>query len=405
MATYIIEALKPDGTVVKKIIELENENEISNLLTSEGLILLNYKKTSSILNVFKSFRKKKVKPVYTIEFLENFHLVIKSGVPLSTGIRDLAEDVENKTLKQILTDIYNRINTGESLYKAFSNYKSIFSDVILTLIKIGEETGNLEKVLKDAANYLKRIEDLKAKTKQALIYPAFTFFAVFGAMTFWMVYVLPKMIEAFQNFNIELPITTKILIAMSNFTKSYILHIVFLLISAFIILKILRKTNKKVKFYTDKIILRLPILGLVITYFNYAFISEYLRLMISSGVSISRALEILGESLGNEVFKNAVIKSRENLISGEGISESFKKQGLFSSMIIRMLNIGENTGRLEEQLEYISNFYYDKVDYISQNIAKMIEPLLISILGIFMLIIILGLIGPIYDLISTVNKT
>lgn len=405
MATYIIEALKPDGTVIKKVVELENEEGISTLLSSEGLILLNYKKASSLLNIFKFFRRKKVKSVYIIEFLENLHLVIKSGVPLSTGLRELAEDVENKTLKQVLTDIYNRINSGESLAKAFSNHKSIFSDVIITLIKVGEETGNLEKVLKDAANYLKRIEDLKSKTKQALIYPAFTFFAVFGAMIFWMVYVLPKMIEAFQNFNMELPITTKILIVMSNFTKKYILHIIFLSILAFITLKILRKTNKKVKFYTDKIMLRLPILGIVLTYFNYAFISEYLRLMISSGVSISRALEILGESLSNEIFKNAVINSRENLISGEGISEAFKKQGLFSSMIIRMLNIGENTGRLEEQLEYISNFYYDKVDYISQNIAKMIEPLLISILGIFMLIIILGLIGPIYNLISAVNKT
>ncbi len=405
MATYIIKALKTDGTIIKKVVDLEREEEISSLLASEGLILLNYKKASPLLNIFKIFRRKKVKPVFIIEFLENLHLIIKSGVPLSTGIRDLAEDIENKTLKQILIDIYNRINSGESLSKSFSNHRNIFSNVIITLIKVGEETGNLEKVIKDSANYLKKIEDLKAKTKQALIYPAFTFFAIFGAMIFWMVYVLPKMIEAFQNFNIELPITTKILIVMSNFTKSFILYFIFLLVFSFILLKIIRKTNRKVKYITDKILLRLPILGIVITYFNYAFISEYLRLMISSGVSISRALEILGESLSNEVFKDAIIKSKENLASGEGISESFKKQKLFSSMIIRMLEIGEKTGRLEEQLEYISNYYYDKVDYISQNIAKIIEPLLISILGIFMLIIILGLIGPIYSLISTVNKT
>ncbi|MFN3788268.1 MAG: type II secretion system F family protein, partial [Sulfurihydrogenibium azorense] len=253
-------------------------------------------------------------------------------------------------------------------------------------------------------NYLGRIEDIKSKTKQALIYPGFTFFAISGTMIFWMVYVLPKMIEAFQNFNIELPITTRILIAMSDFTRKYIVLIIIVLIILFGILKFLRKTNKKVKLYTDRVLLKLPIIGVVLTYFNYAFISEYLKLMIKAGVTISRALEILGNSLNNEVFRLAVDKAKESINNGNLISASFREQQLFSPMIIRMLNIGENTGSLEEQLEYIAGYYYNKVDYISQNMAKLIEPLLLTFVGVFMLILILGLMGPIYNLISTVGK-
>jgi len=263
----------------------------------------------------------------------------------------------------------------------------------------------LEKVLKDAAVYLKRIEDIKAKTKQALIYPSFTFIAVLGSMIFWMVYVLPKMLEAFQNFNIELPITTRILIWMSEFTRKYIVFIIIFTILFFIALKILRKNNREIKFHTDRILLRLPVIGIILTYFNYAFISEYMMLMVKAGVNLSRILEILGNSLGNEVFKRGVINARDLIIGGESLSEAFRKQNLYSPMIIRMLDVGENTGQLEEQLSYISNYYYEKVDYISQNIAKMIEPLLISFVGIFMLIIILGLMGPIYNLISVVGKS
>jgi type II secretory pathway component PulF len=281
----------------------------------------------------------------------------------------------------------------------------VFGDVILTLVKVGEETGGLEKVLKDAAVYLKRIEDIKAKTKQALIYPSFTFVAVVGSMIFWMVYVLPKMLEAFQNFNIDLPITTKILIWMSGFTRKYIVFIIIFTILFFIALKILRKTNKEIKFYTDKILLKLPVIGIILTYFNYAFISEYMMLMVKAGINLSRILEILGNSLGNEVFRRGVINAKDLIIGGESLSEAFRNQNLYSPMIIRMLNVGENTGQLEEQLSYISNYYYEKVDYISQNIAKMIEPLLISFVGIFMLIIILGLMGPIYNLISAVGKS
>ncbi len=407
MVKYLVSAVDSEGKNVKMILEVENENEILNILNSKNLYVLDFRplpKIFAILYSINPIRFKKVKAHEIIELFENLHLIIKSGVPLTSGLKDLEESIENKKLKAVLRDIGDAINNGVSISDAFKRHENIFGPVITTLIKIGEETGGLDKVLKDAANYLSRIEDIKSKTKQALIYPSFTFVAVSGTMIFWMVYVLPKMIEAFKNFNIDLPITTRILIAMSEFTRKYIILIIIFIIVLFGVLKFLRKTNPKVKFQTDKILLKLPIIGVVLTYFNYAFISEYLKLMIKAGVSISRALEILGKSLNNEVFRIAVNKARESINSGSLISDSFKEQQLFSPMIVRMLNIGENTGSLEEQLNYISEYYYNKVDYISQNMAKLIEPLLLTFVGIFMLILILGLMGPIYNLISTVGK-
>jgi len=408
MPYYNIEAVDREGNVIKKVIEVESEIDIKDFLQRDGLFLVDYKPVSDFIVKLKKinpFKRKKIKAVEIVELFENLHLMIKAGVPVSVAINDLSKEMQNKHLKFILEDIYKIITSGGSLYEGFSKHKNVFGDVILTLVKVGEETGGLEKVLKDAATYLKRIEDIKAKTKQALIYPSFTFVAVLGSMIFWMVYVLPKMLEAFQNFNIDLPITTRILIWMSGFTRKYIVFIIIFIVLFFVTLKILRKTNREIKFYTDKILLKLPVIGIILTYFNYAFISEYMMLMVKAGVNLSRILEILGNSLGNEVFKRGVINARDLIIGGESLSEAFKKQNLYSPMIIRMLSVGENTGQLEEQLSYISNYYYEKVDYISQNIAKMIEPLLISFVGIFMLIIILGLMGPIYNLISVVGKS
>jgi type II secretory pathway component PulF len=407
MPYYSIEAIDKEGNLIKKVIEAENEIDIKYLLQRDGLFLVDYKPASNFVVKLKKinpFKRKKIKAVEIIELFENLHLMIKAGVSVSVAIKDLSKEMQNKHLKFILEDIYRTITSGGSLYEGFSKYRDAFGDVILTLVKVGEETGGLEKVLKDAATYLKRIEDIKAKTKQALIYPSFTFFAVLGSMIFWMVYVLPKMLETFQNFGIDLPITTRILIWMSEFTRHYIVFIIIFTILFFVTLKILRENNREIKFYTDRIFLKLPVIGIVLTYFNYAFISEYMMLMVKAGINLSRILEILGDSLGNEVFKRGIINAKDLIIGGESLSEAFRKQNLYSPMIIRMLSVGENTGQLEEQLSYISNYYYEKVDYISQNIAKMIEPLLISFVGVFMLMIILGLIGPIYDLISFVGK-
>jgi len=177
MPYYSIEAVDREGNVIKKVIEVESEIDIKDLLQRDWLFLVDYKPASDFIVKLKKlnpFKRKKIKAVEIVELFENLHLMIKAGVPVSVAINDLSKEMQNKHLKFILEDIYKIITSGGSLYEGFSKYKNVFGDVILTLVKVGEETGGLEKVLKDAAVYLKRIEDIKAKTKQALIYPSFT---------------------------------------------------------------------------------------------------------------------------------------------------------------------------------------------------------------------------------------
>ncbi len=403
MAVFFVEAIDTEGNKLRKVFKVEKETEIFTFLEFAGLVPIKIKKLPDFLK-FLSLQTKSVKKQDIIEVLENLHLIVKSGLPLNTGIMDLAKDAENSALKDMLLDIAFKIQVGYTLSKAVEKYRNHFSDVVISLFKIGEETGNLDKALQDAAEHLKKIEDLKAKTKQAMIYPAFAFTAIVGAMVFWLVYVLPKMIKVFEQFQMELPMMTVFIIKLSEFTQKYILMIFAFIVVSLVLLKIFRSKSKNFKYHTDKLLLKIPVFGMIIKNFNFAFFAEYIKLMISAGLPLYQALEIMEDAINNEVFKRAIHDSRENVGLGKSFSESLREHNLFPSLIIRMINVGEQTGQLESQLKYIAEYYYNKVDYISQNIAKMIEPILIGILGLFLLILVLGLIGPIYQLVSNLSK-
>ena len=235
--------------------------------------------------------KTKVSAAEIIEMMDNFQLVIKAGLPLRQGIIDLAEDSDNKKFKNMLFQIADDINKGKSLSTAFESYKDVVGTMILNLIKIGEETGQLELTLKRAASFLRRITTLKKKAKSALIYPSFAFFAVMGAMLVWMIYVLPQMTELFEDMDVELPPLTIFMMNLSDFLTNYIGYMVVAIIVFIAAFKFAHKKYQKVRWYTDKYMLKMPVIKNVILHFNTAFISEYLRLAIVSGIPIFGALD------------------------------------------------------------------------------------------------------------------
>lgn len=408
MPYFYVSSIDSEGKKVSKFIFSDSEVDLLRDLKLAGLSPISIIKIPEIFSniiKFSPIKFKKVKLPELAELFDNLHVISKSGIPIITGINDIAESSENKYIRYILKDITAMINSGASISEAFRKHTNIFGPIAITLINIGEETGNLDRIFKDISSYYKRIHDIKSKTKQALIYPAFSFFGIFGAMLFWMIYVLPKIVEAFKNFDMELPLITRFLIWSSEFLRQYFLVIVFIIIFILFLIKLYRGKNRKFKFITDRIMLRMPVIGVILLYFYYAFISEYMRVLIKSGVNIVRSIEIIKSSLYNEVFKEGLTKSLDMIIDGSPMARAFKEQGIFSPMIIRMIDIGENAGSLEEQFEFISSYYYERLDYITQNIAKMIEPIVMIFVGIFMLIIILGLMGPIYDLISKIGKS
>ncbi|MDQ1340048.1 MAG: type pilus assembly protein PilC [Campylobacterota bacterium] len=357
---------------------------------------------SMISSVIPSF-KNKISPAEVIEMMENLQLVIRAGLPLRQGIIDLAEDSDNKKFKNMLFQIADDVNRGKSLSSAFESYKDVVGTMILNLIKIGEETGQLELTLKRGASFLRRITTLKKKAKSALIYPSFAFFAVMGAMLVWMIYVLPQMTELFKEMNVELPALTIAMMNISDFLANYIGYLIGGLIIFIALFKFAHKKYKKIRWLTDKLMLRVPVIKQVILSFNTAFISEYLRLALVSGIPIFSALDTLNKNIKNEIFQKALQDATLDISRGKQLSIAFSNTKIFPSFTIRMMSVGESAGTLESQLDIVSSYYYEKVDNFAENIGKIIEPVVLIIVGGFMAMVMIGLMGPMYDLISNVQ--
>jgi len=400
MRLYSITLVNEEGKKYKKIIELDDKEDVTSYLDAFGANIISVKQIPSFYRFFRF--KKKIKMQDVIEVIDNLYLIVKSGLPVNTALMDLSDDADNPQLRDILSDVSYRLQSGMSFSNALRKHESTFTEITVNLVRIGEETGQLDNTLKDAADHLKKITDLKSKTKSALIYPAFAFFFMIITMVFWLVVVMPKMINAFKSFQIDLPPMTLFIMALSDFMQNYIFHIVIGTAAAVFLNSFLRKTNDRYRYATDKIITRLPIFGQIVRNFNFAFIAEYVRLMIAAGLPLYMALHIMEDSLKNRVYKKSIANTREQISLGKSFSKALAEQKMYPNIILRMVNIGEQTGNLDSQLDNVAKYYYYKVDNLATNISKMIEPIVIGFIGVFMLIIMLGLMGPIFSLMTNI---
>ncbi len=400
---FFVRSLNHQGQSAYDIVEAKSYDYLLQQLQQQQVIPLGITEIPKLLSPFTLSGRGKISQEEVIELMENMHLVLKSGLPLYQGLIDLAEDSNNKHFKNMLFRIADDIRMGKSLSKAFEPYSDVVSIVILNFIRIGEETGQLQATLQRSATFLNNIVTLKKKAKSALIYPLFAFFAVMGAMLVWLIYVLPQMVELFKEMDVDLPSLTLFIMGISNFLSMYIAYLLAGLVIFIVFFKIIHKKSKKVRWYTDHFILKIPIIKHVVSGFNIAFISEYLRLALVSGVPLLGALETLKNNINNEVFKEALIHASAEVKRGKQLSSSLAKDRLFTPFMLRMMSVGESSGTLESQFGHISDYYYKKVDYYAENIGKFIEPVVLIIVGGFMALIMVGLMGPMYDLIGAIN--
>jgi len=403
MQHFFVRFIDHQGQNQYTVIETEDYNTLLDNLEQQQHIPLSIIEIPPLLSSLTRFRKIAISQEEIIELMENMHLIIKSGLPLHQGLIDLAEDHSNKDLKNMLFHIANDIHTGKSLSMAFEPYEHIIGSIILNFIRIGEETAQLQSTLQSSASFLQRIVTLKKKAKSALIYPLFAFFAVMGVMLIWIIYVLPQMTELFQDMDIPLPTSTLLIMDISDYLSAYIIYLLAGFIVSIVIFKILNKKFQKMRLYTNYAILKIPIVKHVISGFNIAFISEYMHLALISGIPFQETLHTLKENVNNEVFKESLASVLEKVKSGNQLSSAFAQENLFTPFMLRMMRVGESSGTLESQFEHISDYYYKKVDYYADNIGKFIEPVVLIIVGGFMAFIMVGLMGPMYDLIETLN--
>ncbi|MBF0135854.1 MAG: type II secretion system F family protein [Magnetococcus sp. DMHC-1] len=406
MGHFRYKLIDKDGVIRGGLVELPFQNPISAMtyLEKKGSTVLFAESVPPLLSrliaLLTEFFAKPVTKAELAESLSNVAVMLSAGIPLMTALKDAMAEHDNSTLARLGGEIVMRIEGGTSLADAVKAYPQHFPGSMVFLVRLGEESGNLDRTLKDAGEHVKRVDRIINDTKSAMIYPAFMFTAIFGAIGFWLVIVAPVLSELFRQAELKLPWFTLMVIAASDFLKEYILYILVSTVVGVRVLMFINKIHQPTRRFLHGLWLKVPIIKMIIHSFNLAFITEYLSLMLQSGVDIFKSLDTMSQNLKNEVYKEKLAQVRANLIQGTGLRDSFHSVNIFPSFVVRMIGVGEQSGTLSDQLKYIAEDYRTKLELLVANIGKIIEPVALAVGGGLFLVMIIALFAPVYQLVS-----
>ncbi len=343
-----------------------------------------------------------VKSKDLVLFTRQFATMINAGLPLVQSLDILASQQENKKVAEKIKALLNDVESGSTLADAMRHHKEFFSDVYVNMVAAGEAGGILDVILLRLADYMEASEALRRKVKGAMFYPITVMSFAVIAIAVLLIFVIPTFAGFFTNAGVALPLPTRIVMGLSDFMLGYWWAIIAALGLGGYLVRMYRQSPQG-RLVTDRAMLRMPVLGNVLRKAAIARFSRTLGTLVSSGVPILEGLEITAKTAGNKVVENAVQESRVSIAGGETIAEPLKKSGVFPPMVVQMINVGEQTGGLDEMLEKIADFYDDEVEAAVDALTSVIEPIMIVFLGVVVGGMVVAMYLPIFDIIQTVE--
>lgn len=368
------------GKVIKGELEAADEKSAGLQLRRRNLKIRKIKPKPKDIFENVSFMQPKVTKKDIVIFTRQFSTMIDAGLPLVQGLTILADQTENKTFQRILKEVVKDVEGGASLAEALEKHPQVFDSLFVNLVAAGEVGGILDTILQRLAAYIEKAEKLKSQIKGAMTYPIVVVAIAIIVISVIMIFVIPVFQDMFASFGKALPVPTQIVVAMSDFTKGNILYMIGALILFVFLFKKYRGTAGGRK-TTDTLALKLPIFGPLLKKVAVARFSRTLGTMISSGVPIITALEIVAKTSGNVVLEEVIFDVRSSIAEGQPIAEPLSENDIFPNMVVQMIAVGEATGALDTMLEKIADFYDDEVDVAVDAMTAMLEPLLMVFLG------------------------
>ena len=397
MPLYTYKAIDATGKSVMGRVDAVNVFDLEQRLSRMGLDLISGapSATKSRLIAGASVPRQDL-----INFCFHLEQMAGAGVPIVEGLIDLRESVENMRFREVVGGLVETIEGGKSLSQALADYPEVFSKVVVSLIRSGEQTGKLPEVLKSLAETLKWEDELAAQTKKILLYPAFVGSIVLLVTFFLMIYLVPQMVGFIRNMGQEIPLQTRILIHVSNFFVGYWWLVLAAPFAIWFGLKAAAKSNPAVAYALDDLKLRVPLVGPVLRKIILSRFASSFAMMYSSGITVLDAIRSSEEIVGSRPLENALRSAGQQIAEGKGLTMAFTDVGLFPPLVIRMLRIGENTGALDKALLNVSYFYNREVKESIGKVQAMIEPAMTLVLGAILGWVMLAVLGPVYDTIS-----
>ncbi len=408
MSKYFYVARDSAGNRREGMVEAESNTAVISVLRRQQLLPVEVRLVSEKGTLVaitekkkKSFRGKVSLPDMAL-FSRQLSTMLEAGIPILDAVGDLASQTPNRFFSNVLSDICSEIREGSSFSQALSKYPKVFSSLYVALVVSGEESGNLVEVLKDLSSELEDQLTLLRKVRQAVSYPAviLAFFA--AVVSFVFLYLVPKFQEIFESFGAQLPLFTRIILQISRFSLKFFPFLLLGLILLAIFFSWYRKTPDGCR-RIDSMKLRMPVLGNLFLKVSLARFSRSLATLLQGGVSIIAALDIVAKTTGNAILQQYIERIRAGVIKGELLGSEMRKYRIFPSMMVRMVVVGEETGKTDDMLTRVSKFFRDEVDLTLNILSSILEPILIIGLGVIVGTVVLAIYLPIFKLAATVR--
>ena len=396
MALYTYKAVDARGKTITGRVEAVNLFDLEQRLSRMDLDLVSGGPSSQGSRLFGG----RVPRQDLINFCFHLEQLATAGVPVMEGLVDLRDSVENPRFREVVSGLIESIEGGRNLSQALAEFPEVFSKVFVSLVRSGEQTGKLPEVLKSLTESLKWEDELAAQTKKLMMYPAFVGGIVLLVTFFLMVYLVPQMTGFIRNMGQDIPLQTRILMGVSDIFVSYWWAIVATPLIAWFGLKWAAKTNPAVEYALDRYKLSLPLVGPILRKLILSRFAQSFAMMYGSGITVLDTIRSCEEIVGNKPLEHALRLAGQQIADGKNMTAAFQDLGLFPPLVIRMLRIGENTGKLDTALLNVAYFYNREVRESIGRVQAMIEPALTLVLGAILGWVMLSVLGPVYDAIS-----
>jgi len=389
------------GQLTTILVEAENSQVAAQIVSRRGMTPVSINLDTSESDLIQQFYEWRALDSLNINdmmlFSRQMYSLSKAGVPLVRALRSLADSARNLALAGALKDITKRLESGSTLSQAMNQQKKIFSPFFVNIVQVGETSGDLDKAFFQIANYLEREKETQNRIKAAFRYPTMVIIAISIAMVIINIYVIPAFKSVFDRLQTELPWQTKLLINISNFTVSYWPYLLGgIVVLAAIAIKYINTREGRLQW--DWLMLRIPGVGSIVERSSMERFSRSFAMTLSSGVPVIQGITIVSAAIGNSYISSKLDQMRVGIEKGDSISRMAKSTELFPALVIQMIMVGEETGNIGDMLLEVADFYQTEVDADLRNLASVIEPILIVIIGIMVLILALGIFLPMWNL-------
>ncbi|MCD6487487.1 MAG: type II secretion system F family protein [Syntrophobacterales bacterium] len=402
MPVYLWEGTTKKGEIKKGEMEAPAESAVRIQLRRQRIRPGSIKKKPKDLFENIPFLQQKVREKDIVVFSRQFATMINAGLPIIQCLELLGDEEQNKTFAKIIKSIKEDIEGGSSLSEALKKHQDVFNDLFINLVAAGEAGGILDVILNRLSAYMEKAMNLKRKVKGAMTYPISVLVIAIAVVILLLYKVVPVFDDLFSSMGSALPGPTQFLVDMSRFVQGNILYIIgSIVVAVFIFRKYYGTESGRLRI--DRTVLKLPVFGMLLKKVAVAKFSRTLSTMMSSGVPILDGLEIVSKTAGNKVVENALMKIRKSISEGKTIAEPLSESGIFPSMVVSMISVGENTGALDAMLEKIADFYDSEVDTAVDAMTSLLEPIMLVFLGGVVGGMIIALYLPIFSMAGAIG--